>query len=152
MSTKAQLEVLIATRISGTQNTVAEEVVLWDAIKSELFPSEITETNTSNTITFPQDGNVSYNIKFKKVGSTVFFYGQITNTSNGSIGDLDICQLTGGVYNQKTSSFFSYLATKSNSSFNGFIYINGDYIALKANELLGSGLSIQFNGSYNTND
>jgi hypothetical protein len=132
MSTKATIQTLINTNLAdGSSITASEHRAVENSLLNELYPSNIYETQGSNTITTENTSNFGYQIHIIKQGRLVTITGLIINNNSFIVGN----NIGNWFFEIVNSEFFQIT---SNPSAMGFLRgddIYGGYVELRNNKL-----------------
>lgn len=156
MATKSTVQAQITARQTGIGNTATTERALWTSFLNELWTTEKREQNASGTNTIlnasPAVSGLTFDLWFKKVGSTVLLKGFITNGSGSPIfGGTTIINITNSVYQKLSGSSGYVLGILAGSGGSSSIEFDGSTI--KTNALgLDTGEILVVNGTYTAND
>ena len=155
MATKAQIDAIFANVATGQPNTAVEALANWNALKNELYPTHVTDTQLTTNIITKYYSNVEYSLTFVKRGSQVNVYGYISVTGSPiTFGELLINFNSGSEYKPKNATLFYIEANRYGSServllrFSGAS--NGEIITASA--MPTSNVNYYINANYNTND
>ena len=131
MSTKTQIQTLINTNLAdGSSITAPEHREVENSLLNELYPTNIYETQSSNTITTENTSNFGYQIHIIKQGRLVTITGSIINNNSFIVGN----NIGNWFFEIVNSEFFQ---NTSNPSAIGFVRGDRDtsYVELKNNKL-----------------
>lgn len=143
MATKAGLISAVNGYITAVITQLKHRNSMLEII-NELFQT----THTMSNVSAPNQ--LTYNLKFKKIGNLVWVDGTVKNEYTIAIGNTNLVTIDNSLFFAKTGQDTKGFVVGENSLSNGIINFTTDKIFIVTN--IGAGNTIRINNHYQTND
>ena len=123
--------------------TVTKVRSSFDTIVDNIYPTPISDTQSTTNVVTKISTNFAYNLQFTKTGRNIHVYGSITNISGSILSSVEeILEVT----NSEFEPYTVYTFICSNSSGNVMLSFNSDALTLVSS--IGVGETIIINQTY----
>jgi len=129
MSTKTQIETSITTNLATGSDILASEVrETLELVVDNLYPTAVTDNNTTETYTTKSGTNITYSITLFKQGNLPAIKGTITNSTFGTLASQNVFTWKDNEY--KPKSGYTYLFDAVQGSTKVRCFINNNVLAI----------------------
>lgn len=125
MSTKAQVDAKITAIQDGGANTALEAREAWQIIANELFPTTLTDDETTTNVITKVYDFIEYDLRFKKIGNTVYVNGSIKNIGTTFNAGETLATFSNSLYRPLSTNTIYLKAVRYNSSQFVLLEFNG---------------------------
>lgn len=108
MAKIADFNTLITDRQTGSANSVAKERELWQFVRNEIYSTDVTDSQTTQTYTTKSGTNINYSLFLKKVGNNVYAKVTIINTTSSQLSPQWIFDWKDTEYQPKSGAYNQY--------------------------------------------
>lgn len=124
--------------------TVTKVRSAFDTLLNNVYPTPISDTQSTTNVVTKIGTKFTYNLQFSKVGRNIHIYGNITNISGSILGSSleDILKIT----NSEFEPYTNYTLICSNPNGNVHLSFNSDALTLVSS--IGVGETIIINQTY----
>lgn len=147
MATKTDIQNAINTINDGGLNTAAEVRAVYEVFKDALYPTKITDSQSTTNVLTIDLADITYVLNLTKIGNLVSVSGRISNGTGAIISDVDLISITNTEYYPDCTALNPFYFT---SGSNIFQITSSNKIKLTTS--LGVGEDVYFNFSYKTVD
>ena len=142
MATKTNLISAINTQLTAIITQAKVRLASLQLV-NEIYPTPISDTQSTTNVVTKIGTNFTYNLQFSKVGRNIHVCGSITNISGSILSSLEeILEVT----NSEFEPYTNYTLIGSNSNGNVQLSFNSDALILSTS--MGVGESIIINQTY----
>jgi len=125
MSTKTQIETSITTNLADSSDILASEVrETLELIVDNVYPTAVTDNNTSETYTTKAGTNITYSITLFKQGNFPAIKGTITNSTFSTLSSQNVFTWKDNEYKPKTGLTYLFDAVQGSTKVRCFINNN----------------------------
>lgn len=108
MANESEVDAIFANITTGGANTAVEALACWIALKNELYSTDVTDSQSTQTYTTKSGTNINYSLFLKKVGNNVYAKVTIINATSSQLSPQWIFDWKDTEYQPKSGAYNQY--------------------------------------------